>query len=389
MKRWIKGQFKRIYHAFLWRKYFPQVYKKASQEPLREDKIIFIEQNTKALSSNLQLIYQQLKEKGIYRLQIHYLAEHSNRWRYLQNAKRCLQEVATARTVFLSDGSRLLSCIDLRLGTQVAQVWHGCGAFKKFGLSTTKLLFGGGQAEYLAYPYYRNCDIVTVSSTEVVWAYEEAMGFKANSGIVKPFGVSRTDVFFKEGFRQEAYEHIATKIPAVRNKQIILYAPTFRGNAVQAAAPDVLDLLKLQEHLQDDYVLLIKHHPFVKHRPLIDSRVNEFAFDVSDICTITNLIGASDICISDYSSLVFEYSLMARPMIFFAYDLADYQDWRGFYYDYKELTPGVVVKTTDEVIEQIKNVETFDLAKVRAFKEQFMSNCDGNATERLLAYLNL
>lgn len=101
--------------------------------------------------------------------------------------------------------------------------------------------------------------------------------------------------------------------------------------------------------------------------------------------TIEDLLCVSDICISDYSSLVFEYSLFERPMLFFAYDLDEYFDWRGFYYDYNELTPGPVCKTNDEMIDYISHLdERFDKQKVIDFKEKFMRSCDGHATDRIL-----
>ena len=83
--------------------------------------------------------------------------------------------------------------------------------------------------------------------------------------------------------------------------------------------------------------------------------------------------------------MIFEYSLFERPMLFFAYDLEDYFDWRGFYYDYDELTPGPVVKTTEEVIHYIENLDVmFDREQVHAFREKFMSACDGHATDRIM-----
>ena len=100
---------------------------------------------------------------------------------------------------------------------------------------------------------------------------------------------------------------------------------------------------------------------------------------------IEELLCVSDLCISDYSSLVFEYSLFERPMLFFAYDFEEYGEWRGFYYDYHELTPGPVVHTTQEIVDYVLHLkERFDRKQVADFKEKFMSACDGHATERLL-----
>ena len=132
--------------------------------------------------------------------------------------------------------------------------------------------------------------------------------------------------------------------------------------------------------------MIFKHHPLVKKLPEIPEELNgTFAIDATRSMTIEDLLCVSDICISDYSSLVFEYSLFERPMLFFAYDLDEYFDWRGFYYDYNELTPGPVCKMNDEMIDYISHLEErFDRQKVIDFKEKFMRSCDGHATDRIL-----
>lgn len=133
-------------------------------------------------------------------------------------------------------------------------------------------------------------------------------------------------------------------------------------------------------------MLVMKHHPFVRHPPAVPDSCADFAKDVTKELTIEQLLCVSDICISDYSSLVFEYSLFERPMLFFAYDLEEYFDWRGFYYDYEELAPGPVVYTNEEIIDWISHLEErFDRDRVRKFRERFMSACDGHATERILS----
>ena len=165
----------------------------------------------------------------------------------------------------------------------------------------------------------------------------------------------------------------------------MLYAPTFRGSVGGAKAPDAMDLCLMQEKLGKDWILLIKQHPVVKQRPEVPKECQSFAYDVSDAFVIEELLCVSDLCISDYSSLVFEYSLFERPMLFFAYDFEEYGEWRGFYYDYHELTPGPVVHTTQEIVDYVLHIkERFDRKQVADFKEKFMSACDGHATERLL-----
>lgn len=240
------------------------------------------------------------------------------------------------------------------------------------------------------YPFHSHYSLVTVSSPEVVWAYAEAMGYSEDSNVIQPTGVSRTDVFFDKSFLRAAREHLLTAVPQAVGKRVLLYAPTFRGHIKYASSPDKLDLEKLLLTLGKNTVLLIKHHPFVKQRPPIPVVCRDFAFDVTDSLTIEDLLCVSDLCVSDYSSLIFEYSLFERPMVFLAYDLEDYFDWRGFYYDYESFVPGPIVKTTEELIEILSHPdEHFDPERVRAFRQKFMSACDGHATERILKRVGL
>ncbi len=215
--------------------------------------------------------------------------------------------------------------------------------------------------------------------------YEEAMCLKKNSGQIQPIGISRTDVFFCQEFLEQARQKVRDEVPQAVDKKVLLYAPTFRGNVSKAEAPDALDMAAMARELGEEYILLIKHHPVVKNRPQIPEEAKNFAFDVTESLEIEALLCSCDLCISDYSSLIFEYSLFERPLIFFAYDLENYGDWRGFYYDYEELTPGPVVRTTEEVIAYIKKTENgFDPEEIRAFRKRFMSACDGHATDRLI-----
>ncbi len=293
----------------------------------------------------------------------------------------------TAKYVFLNEGSNAISAIPMREGTKVIQLWHGCGAFKRFGFSTADLIFGASRKEQLRHPFNKNYSLVTVSSPEVIWAYKEAMNLPEDCDVVQPVGSSRTDIFFDKAFIDNAYREVYKTIPDAKGKKILLYAPTFRGRVARATTPDMLNVKMFYEAFKDEYVLLFNHHPLVKERPEIPPEYAKFAYDVTGVLSIEDLICVSDICISDYSSLVFEFSLFERPLIFFAYDLDDYFDWRGFYYDYNELAPGLIARTNREMIDYIQHIDTrFDKQAIIDFKNKFMSSCDGHATERIIEY---
>lgn len=364
---------------------YPSIYKKYAKQPVKEDKVVFIELRQPKISNSFQVIYDDLKNNYKFDVHEHFLrTTFVKRKEHVERCKAMIQDIADAKYVFLNEASNVVSSVPLRKETVLTQLWHGCGAFKRFGMSTADMIFGDNRKNMLKYPFNKNYSHVTVSSPEVIWAYEEAMNIKPEKGIVKALGSSRTDVFFDKEFINAAYRKVHELMPESRDKKIILFAPTFRGRVAKAAAPDCFDVAQFYESFSDEYVLIFKHHPLVRKRPEISEEYKDFAVDFTDTMTIEELICVSDICISDYSSLVFEYSLFERPMLFFAYDLDEYFDWRGFYYDYYELAPGPICKTNEEMVDYIKHIdERFDKDRVIAFKEKFMSACDGHATERI------
>ena len=348
--------------------------------------MLFLETKEKEMPDSFELLYKRLEEDPC-KKRPRYFTLNQNHVSYKQYLKNCIQalhDISRVEVVVLSDASDLVSCIKMRPETKAIQLWHACGAFKKWGMSTAELKFGGSKKDLLRHPFYKNLSLVTVSSPEVVWAYEEAMVLQDQPGVVRPIGVSRTDRFFDKAFLQNAWFHVEKAFPQVSGKKIILYAPTFRGRVASAKGPDKLDIELMRQRLGCDYVLLIKHHPFVKNPPAIPDSCCDFAFQVSGKLPIDELLAVSDICISDYSSLVFEYSLFKRPMAFFAYDIDEYDDWRGFYYNYDELTPGPVFKDNESLVDWLVNVEErFNVGEVEAFCKKFMSACDGHSTERI------
>ena len=381
------SKLRRIRKHYRYKVYFPKVYSSYCTEPVQENKVLFLEMRFTKLSNSFELIYKALEESGEYDLKCSYVQFNFIRGReFTERVNEMLKELATANYVFVDDASLILSSIPLRKETVAINLWHACGAFKKFGRSTAELKFGSSAATLDKYPNYGNLTHVTVSSPEVIWAYEEAMHLP--KGIVKATGVSRTDQFYDKEFVESRKQKLYEIMPEAKDKKVILYAPTFRGHVATASSPDRIDFERFCRELGNEYVIVCKHHPFVKNPPIIPEELQHFARDLTKYLSIEDLLCCADICISDYSSLVFEYSLFEKPMIFYAYDYDNYCDWRGFYYDYSEFTPGPVVQTEDELLNSIKNIDTqFDKQKVIDFKEKFMGSCDGHATERIIALM--
>ena len=373
-----------IFHHLL-----PDRYKSICKDrPVAAGKAVFLEEYDDHLTDNLLAVARELKERGGYRIVPVFLRNGRDSYgAYIRRMLAAVDQIANAQAVFLSESSGLISCLPIRKETTVVQLWHACGAFKKFGLSLSDKRYGASAQELARFPMHRNFDYVTVSSPEVAWAYAEAFGMEDRKERIVPTGIARTDLYFREERIRRAIKKLHRNAPRLfdgPDRKIVLYAPTFRGEQRTASTPQELDFGKLKEALGDRYVFVCKHHPFVKERPAIPNELASFVCDVSDTMQIEDLLLAADVCISDYSSLIFEYSLLERPMLFFAYDLDDYDDWRGFYYPYEEMTPGPVLKTTGEIADALLHLEErFDAQEVRAFRRKYMSACDGHASARI------
>lgn len=148
-----------------------------------------------------------------------------------------------------------------------------------------------------------------------------------------------------------------------------------------------MDIKALKENFGSEWVLLVKRHGFVKKEWDIPEDCQDFAFDITEHMPIEDLLFTADMCITDYSSLIFEYSLFERPMIFYAFDLDEFYDYRGFYYPYDySFLPGPIVKTNEELINAIKQGKA-DPTVISDFRERFMGACDGRSTERIADYI--
>jgi len=163
---------------------------------------------------------------------------------------------------------------------------------------------------------------------------------------------------------------------------VITYAPTFRGRKGARANFSIrLNLEKMKEVLGDDYIIVLKLHPLMKEVS-ISEEIEDFVLDLSGE-DISHVLMMTDVLIADYSSIAFEYALLERPMIFYAYDHESYAREQGFYYDYYETVPGPIVRTTEQIIKVIQE-NKYDLAKVREFKNEFFDQVDGGATRRFV-----
>jgi CDP-glycerol glycerophosphotransferase len=138
----------------------------------------------------------------------------------------------------------------------------------------------------------------------------------------------------------------------------------------------MLDLEELRKALADEYVILVRPHYFVADKYEMPED-GTFVFDGGRTGKIEDLFPITDILITDYSSVMFDFALTEKPMIFFAYDLEEYTgDTRGAYFDISTEAPGALSKTTAEVIDAVRNIDShyeINGRRIDSFRSKYLT----------------
>ena len=348
-------------------------------QPIRKKQISFVSDSRVSISGNFEFIYQELKRRNTDFKISFYLKPSIKAKKSWKEVRTLAKALATSRYVILDDFYPLVYPLHIRENADLIQVWHAVGAFKTFGYSRLGMP-GGPKLQSLN---HRNYTKALVSSHNIADKYAE--GFGIGDDKIAPLGIPRTDVFFDEPKKKAIRERLEEELPFIKGKKVILFAPTFRGNGQQSAYYpfEMLNFKEIYEALHEDYVFLLKIHPFVQNKPTLPYEYSDFYYDVSDYREINDLLLVADQLITDYSSVCFEYALLKRPMVFFAPDLADYMQSRSFYFDYFDFIPGTLAENTNDLIAQLEK-PTLNQAKIDGFVNFFFDDLDGQASARFV-----
>ena len=292
--------------------------------------------------------------------------------------------LARSRLVVVDDYFFPMDVITPRPGTTFVQVWHACGAFKKFGYSVVDRQFGADEGRLQAWPIHRNYHLCLVSAERFAPAYAEAFR-QPLERFTSRLGIPRTDIFFDPDRAAAMKAEVRRRYAIPTDRRVLLYAPTFRGErATRARSPDDLDLGLLGHELGRDHVLLLRAHPFVVGAAASVAGSDGFVIDVSDHPEINELMLVSDVLITDYSSAMYEFALLGRPIVFFAPDLETYEAERGFYFDFRTGVPGPIFTDARALIAHLRGGAD-DLDRVRRFAAASFDVADGAATSRFVS----
>ncbi len=349
----------------------PVAYRLCCLQKIQPGLVILADGHCTKRPERMQLIYEGLQQRNYDVMEWYVDFQSMNYIKAMGKMLDFMKCYARANYVVISDNFLPVSSCKKRKETYVVQLWHGCGAFKKFGYDTEDDI----PASYVG-NVFRNYDLVPVSGPRSIEPFTSAM--RLEKDVCQPVGVSATDVYFDDNYNQECREAFYDQYPETQGKSILLWAPTFRGNAGDPKGCGVEMIQKVTERLGENWHVIIKYHPHMEAKGMEST---------TDIPT-ERLLPVVDLLITDYSSVIFPYAIYKKPILFFAPDLDTYWSQRGFYLEYEEL-PGRIAKNEDELLEGIEQVDAwFDGDKMHAFYCEYMVGCDGTATERILDKLD-
>ncbi|OCA84926.1 MULTISPECIES: CDP-glycerol glycerophosphotransferase family protein [unclassified Bacillus (in: firmicutes)] len=304
---------------------------------------------------------------------------------YFFHLIRASFHLATSRFFIVDDFYFPIYVVKPRNGSEFVQLWHAAGAFKKFGWSTIGKDFGPSEDYLKTVKVHSNYSRVYVSSEKVIPAYAEAFNMPEEQ--IFPLGVPRTDYFYNHEEHKKLRIRFYQQYPQLDGKKLILYAPTFRGKShYQEEFTMPVDLELMRKKLGDEYAFIIHLHPYMKLHLSGIEQYSDFVIHMKKGYNIQELLVLADILVTDYSSVIFDYSLLKRPIAFIADDLEEYLKERDFYYPYLDFIPGPFFTETLPLANWIKE-KGYNITKIEEFQQEFFDYTDGRASERIVKHL--
>ena len=385
MKNKVKKLAKRILYA-IYKRVFLRL-------PVKKTRIVFVSSLGRNYTGSPRAVYEEMVREGLdKRYECIYVIQNVNTpmpgevKKVKKGRVNYYLALATAG-VWISD-TRLPDSIKKRKETVYIQTWHGT-PLKKLALDMTQVQMSNGQSIEEYHESFRNnaatWDYLVAQNPFSEETFRRCFAF---TGKVLRCGYPRNDVLFS-GNTKENIERIKKELGIPTGKKVLLYAPTWRDNAYFGLGKykfaTELDFDRMKETLADEYVMIVKYHYLVQEK--VDwSAYKNFVYTCPAEYDIAELYLAADALITDYSSVMFDYSILKRPMFFFAYDLEQYKnDLRGFYFDFLAQAPGPVVQTTESLITAICETKPEEYAERYAqFCERYNPWDNGTASAQIV-----
>lgn len=266
------------------------------------------------------------------------------------------------------------------------ETWHGT-PLKKLVFDMDDVHSANPKYKQIVYKQSRKWDYLLSDNPFSTDRFESCFMYDRDK--ILELGYPANDPLYASDLKEKATE-LKKRMGIPLDKKVLLYAPTWRDDNSYGAGEYkfelALDLNRLQKELGDEYVVLLRMHYWIVDK-LDLSELTDFVVNVSDYSDITDIYIVSDICMTDYSSVFFDYANLQRPILFYMYDLEKYRDvLRGFYLDIEKELPGPILTDNEQVLAALKNIDVVSMEykdKYQEFYDRFCCIDDGHAAERV------
>ncbi|WRP06369.1 CDP-glycerol glycerophosphotransferase family protein [Rossellomorea aquimaris] len=374
--------------------YFPTMkwfYRIARRVLSIDEKLIVFESGIgKQYADSPRYIYEELlnrnpeyKKVWVYNQQMRFNDENTIRIKRL--SPQYYYYLAKAR--YWVNNQNFPTYIEKRKGTTYIQTWHGT-PLKKMLFDIENIQ--GRSDDYLERVHHatKQWDYLISPSEYATKAFRSA--FKYNGEMLE-VGYPRNDLFYR-GNTKALEQKIKSRLGLPDDKKIILYAPTFRDNETNGKNKFIfdikMDLHRMKKELGDNYIILMRMHVIISSKLSIPEELSSFVYNVSKYPEIQELYLISNILMTDYSSVMFDFANTNQPILYYTYDFEEYKnDIRGFYMDFQQEAPGPFLYNTEDIINSVKNIDEISRQyqeKYTAFRNKFCSLEDGQASKRIV-----
>lgn len=345
--------------------------------PARPDRVILASARKPFLDGNLRAIHDAIRllrpGTDVVVLAEPYRYGLLGKLAYAMRMVRGLYHTRTAGLVVVDNAWLPIHVTAHSKRTTVVQVWHAVGALKRFGVDTVPPPLEP-ERSFL----HRHYDWVVTAGDASRGPWSRALRTPLDR--VVALGSPRTDTFFDPEALERARARTLARYPALADRRVITYAPTFRGRGRGKRPAPGFDAGRVRATLGPGDSLVLKTHP-----NLDASLVTTAGFDVvvAPGDDMNDLLAVTDVLVTDYSSSIFEFALLRRPLILLVGDLSEYEQEPGLYLDYPTDMIGTQVTDTDGVIETLR-AQSVDGPAYDAFVARHLGACDGRASRRFV-----
>ncbi len=342
--------------------------------PMQKNKILMLSRQSNTPSIDFNLLNQEIKNRNN-NINVKILCKKIpenfiGKIAYCFYIVKCMYNLATSKICIVDGYVIPVSALKHKKGLVIMQIWHAMGAIKQFGYQITDKKEGSNNSVAKIMKMHKNYTNITCTSEATKKIYAQA--FNINESKILKLGMPRIDYLLNENINKNI-EEIYKEYPKLKEKQNILYVPTFRKNVE-------IDLTQICNSFnKEKYNLIIRLHPLDK------SKVDE-GFLINNKYSTLDLIKIADYIITDYSAASFEAATINKKIFFYLYDIKEYEKARGLNINLKQEMPNETFNEIKEIAKRIEN-NLYNEEELENFRKKYIETIDTKNTERIVNYL--